>query len=196
MTDGVVHVEPLTAARWDDAVVVFGTRGDPSRCWCQFFRLEPAAWKASAADANRRRLEREAAAGPSPGLLAYLDGVPVGWLALGPRPAYARLASSRALAATVGAELADDGVWAVTCFVVRVGHRGRGIATALLEAAPGFARSRGARVLEGYPVDLDVAGRRSNAELYHGVASTFRACGFEEVGRTSPTRPVMRLPLG
>ena len=75
-------------------------------------------------------------------------------------------------------------------------HRGRGIATALLEAAPGFARSRGARVLEGYPVDLDVAGRRSNAELYHGVASTFRACGFEEAGRTSPTRPVMRLPLG
>jgi GNAT superfamily N-acetyltransferase len=196
MSDGVVHVEPLTAARWDDAVVVFGTRGDAARCWCQYFRLEPAAWKASTADANRRRLEREVAAEPPPGLLAYLDGTPVGWLALGPRPAYARLSSRRALARAPGPALDDGDVWSVTCFVVRVGHRGRGVATELLRAAPAFARSHGARALEGYPVDTEASGRRSNAELYHGVASTFRACGFEEVARTSPTRPVMRLALG
>jgi hypothetical protein len=45
-------------------------------------------------------------------------------------------------------------------------------------------------------VDTEASGRRSNAELYHGVASTFRACGFEEVARTSSARPVMRLALG
>jgi GNAT superfamily N-acetyltransferase len=194
MHDGVVHIEPLTADRWDDAVAVFGTRGDPAGCWCQFFRLEPAEWKTSTPRQNRDRLRRESRSTPPPGLLAYLGGEPVGWLALGPRPGYARLRSSHHLA-QVSRDLADDSVWAVTCFVVRVGHRGQGIATALLEAAPDFARSHGARVLEGHPVDTSQGAKRTNAELYHGVASTFLSCGFTEIGRTSPARPVMRLPL-
>ena len=194
-TDGVVRVEPLTAARWDDAVAVFGTRGDPAGCWCQFFRLDPTAWRASTPEQNRDRLSGQARSSPPPGLLAYLEGEPVGWLALGPRPGYARLRGSRNLARVAGADLEDDGVWAVTCFVVRVGRRGQGIATALLRAAPDVARAHGARVLEGHPVDVSQGGRRSNAELYHGVASTFVACGFEEIGRTSQARPVMRLSL-
>lgn len=195
MNDGVVHIEPLTADRWGDAVAVFGTRGDPARCWCQFFRLEPADWKASAPGQNRNRLLGEARRTPPPGLLAYLGGEPVGWLALGPRPGYARLRSSR-LAQVAGQDLADDRVWAITCFVVRVGRRGHGIATALLEAAPDFARAHGARVLEGHPVDTSQGAKRTSAELYHGVASTFLTCGFTEIGRTSAARPVMRLQLG
>ena len=35
-TDEVVTA-PLTEQGWDDLVAVFGTRGDPSWCWCQFF---------------------------------------------------------------------------------------------------------------------------------------------------------------
>jgi hypothetical protein len=35
----------------------------------------------------------------------------------------------------------------------------------------------------------------AGAELYHGVASTSVAAGFAELGRTGPTRPVLRLAL-
>lgn len=195
MADGVVRVEPLTADRWDDAVAVFGTRGDPSFCWCQFFRLPGASWRQSTRDANRDGLRAQAVEGPPPGLLAYLDDQPVGWLALAPRPAYARLLGSPSLVKVAGADLDDATVWSVTCFVVRVGQRGKGVASALLSAAPDFARAHGASVLEAHPVDVSSAGKKSNAELYHGVASTFVAAGYREIGRTGPTRPVMRLVL-
>jgi GNAT superfamily N-acetyltransferase len=46
----------------------------------------------------------------------------------------------------------DDSVWAVTCFVTRKGFRRRGISRALARATIDFARERGARALEGYPM--------------------------------------------
>ncbi|MBA3606641.1 MAG: hypothetical protein H0W46_11860 [Acidimicrobiia bacterium] len=37
--DGVpaLEVRPLRASDWDDLVALFGVRGDPAWCWCQFF---------------------------------------------------------------------------------------------------------------------------------------------------------------
>jgi GNAT superfamily N-acetyltransferase len=198
VADGVgpqLTVAPLTAERWDGAVGLFGTRGDPASCWCQFFRLTGSQWKASTRSGNRRALAAQAASQPPPGLLAFLHGEPVGWLALAPRTAYARLQANRALAAVSTDDLDNESVWSVTCFVVRVGFRGQGVATELLAAAPDFARRHGATVLEAYPVDVQAARKKSNAELYHGVASSFAAAGYVEVGRTGPTRPVMRLFL-
>ncbi len=58
------------------------------------------------------------------------------------------------------------------------------------------AREQGATVLEGHPVDPAVRGATvSSADLYHGVFSMFVAAGFAEVGRTAPSRPVVRLAL-
>jgi GNAT superfamily N-acetyltransferase len=195
-TDGVVHVEPLTAERWDDAVVVFGTRGDAATCWCQFFRLGGSEWRASSTDEKRWALREQAARPLAPGLVAYLDGKPAGWVAVAPRPEYPRLARSRALVSVAGIQkMADESVWSVTCFVVRVGFRRRGVAAALLQAAIAFARDHGAVLLEGYPVEVAPGARRASSELYHGTAATFAAAGFREVGRTSAARPVMRLEL-
>ena len=47
---------------------------------------------------------------------------------------------------------ADDSVWAVTCLFTRVGFRKRGVSRSLARAAVRFARERGARALEGYPM--------------------------------------------
>jgi GNAT superfamily N-acetyltransferase len=187
---------PLTGDRWEDVVALFGTRGDPSWCWCQFF-LSTGKDSDSAAD-NRAAFRRQVTTSARPpGLLAYAGDEPVGWVQLGPRTAYPRWCESRALAAVSGGDLDDDGVWAVTCFVVKVGRRRAGVGTVLLAAAVDFARDQGARVLEGHPVDVPAraSGKASGAELYHGVASTFAAAGFEEIGRTGPTRPVVRLSL-
>jgi len=153
-----------------------------------WFRLSKPQFVARRGERNRRALKGLVASGQMPGLLAYARGEPVGWCAVEPREAYPRLARSRLLA-PVDAEAA----WSVTCFFVAPSWRGRGVTSALLEAAAEHAQRSGARVLEAYPVDR--AGPASDAALYHGVASTFRRAGFEEVARRSPIRPIMRRAL-
>ncbi len=188
-------VRALTPSRFDDVVDLFGTRGDPSWCWCQFFVTTGGDYTHSADD-NREALRVQAARRRRPGLVAYADGIPVGWVQVGPRPTYPRVCGNRALLRVAGDDIDDPGVWAVTCFVVRVGHRRRGIGTALLAAAVAAAGDAGAHTVEGHPVDVAArGGRASSADLYHGALSTFAAAGFEEVGRTGPGRPVVRLTL-
>ena len=86
-----VQVIPVTVDRWPDLEKVFGTRGDPSRCWCQWFFAGAQVGPKELAAANKDALRGQVAAGPPPGLLAYLGRAPVGWAAVGPRPGYGRL---------------------------------------------------------------------------------------------------------
>jgi GNAT superfamily N-acetyltransferase len=181
-------VRPVTPDRWPDLEALFGPRGACAGCWCMWFRLPRKAFAAGNGEKNRRALRRIVARGDVPGLLAYDGDAPVGWVAVEPREAYPSLERSRTLARVDGAP-----VWSVTCFFVARSRRGTGVARALLRAAVAHARSRGARIVEGYPVDY----RREVADawVYHGAASTFRAAGFEEVARRSPTRPILRKAL-
>lgn len=188
-------------APWDEVRAVFGTRGDPAGCWCQFFKVDAAAWKAPdhAASFERALCKQVDAAraqrSAGPGIVAYLDDQPVGWVAVEPRPAYPLILNGRIIAASAQPDRTDAGVWAITCFVVRVGSRRRGVSTALLRAAIEAAQAGGARAVEAYPVDT--AGRKvSSADLYHGALSTFEAAGFRVTGRPSPTRAVVELQLG
>jgi GNAT superfamily N-acetyltransferase len=59
-------------------------------------------------------------------------------------------------------------VWAVTCFVTRASFRRRGISRALARAAVDFARARGARALEGYPMLTEPGKEITWGELHVG----------------------------
>ena len=190
-------IAPATVERWSDLVTVFGTRGDPSWCWCQFFLTTGNRYRDSA-ERNRADLEAQVReAKVPPGLLAYRNGEPIGWLQLGPRTSYPRVTGQAALAKIVGDRDAEERVWRTTCLVVRVGHRRQGVAGALLAAGVKYAAEHGASVLEGHPVDVSARpGRSAGAVLYHGTLSMFTHAGFVEIGRTTPTRPVMRRHVG
>jgi len=182
-----LRVVAVPEAPWDDVRAVFGTRGDPARCWCQYFKVDAVTWKAQDVAGFERALcdqidDARTSSGAGPGVLAYDGETPVGWAAVEPRPAYRRIVDGD-----------DPAVWAVTCFVVRVGHRRKGVATALLEAAIDQARAGGARVVEGFPT-VATPGT-SSAELYRGPLSVFEAAGFEVVERPSSRRAVVRLAL-
>ena len=89
---------------------------------------------------------------------------------------------------------ADPTVWAVTCFFVRAGYRGRGISRALARAAVDHARDRGARALEGYPMLRRPDGADITwDEIHVGAQSIFSAAGFREVSRPGVRRAVMRI---
>ncbi|NQX30022.1 GNAT family N-acetyltransferase [Microbacteriaceae bacterium VKM Ac-2854] len=189
-----IDVRPADQVDWADVDAVFGTRGDPATCWCQFFKLDNKGFDAAAAPDLKAALHRQIETG-TPGLIAYRDGEPAGWVAVEPRPVYGRLRRTRLVAAGSVDPLDDASVWAVTCFVVPVGHRKQGVSKALLDAAVQFARENGARVVEGYPVDPTVGAKKSSAELYHGVLSVFEAAGFDVAHRPSASRALVRLVL-
>ena len=192
-----ITVVPANEASWEDLEAVFGTSGDPSRCWCQRYKMAPReSWASVGPEELAFRLRQQTDCGhaqsdSTSGLVAYLDGEPVGWCAVEPRTAYARLLTkTRVPWDGRDEDKADGSVWAVTCFVTRKGFRRRGVSYALARAAAEHARRRGARAVEGYPMTTKEA---LASELQPGTVGAFAAAGFTEVGRPSVRRAVMRI---
>jgi GNAT superfamily N-acetyltransferase len=195
-----IRIVPANAASCDDVQAVFGRRGDPSRCYCQRYKMRPGeAWASFPAEERAFRLREQTDCGhpessATSGLLAYLDGEPAGWCAVEPRTAYPRLLLKTRVPWEGRTEDKSDGtVWAVTCFVTRAGFRRRGISRALARAALDFARERGARALEGYPMLTEPGQQPLVGELHVGTRSIFAAAGFAEVARPTVRRVVMRV---
>ena len=180
---------------------MLGTRGDPHSCQCQRYKMQPReSWASVGSEELGFRLRAQTDCGHpgswrTSGLVAYLDGEPVGWCAVEPRTAYPRLLLKTRVPWEGRAEdKADDSVWAVTCFVTRTGFRRRGVSRSLARAAVDFARERGARALEGYPM-LTEPGQAVTlvSELHVGSRSVFAAAGFREISRPTVRRVVMRI---
>lgn len=140
------------------------------------------------ADVRKARMKELVSAGPPPGLIAYYEGQPIGWVALASRTEYPRLRRS-----PVAKPVDERPVWSVVCFVVPSEWRGRGVASALLRSSIDYARSRGATVLEGYPVDKPE--RSEDSWPCDGTKTMFDKACFTEVARRRPERSVVRLTL-
>ncbi len=193
-------IVPANEATWDDLLTVFGTRGDRARCQCSRYKMQPGeSWASVGVEelALRFRSATDCGhpeSGTTSGLVAYLDGEPVGWCAVEPRTAYPRLLSkTRVPWDGRDEDKSDESVWAVTCFVTRAGFRRRGIGRALTLATVDYARQRGARALEAYP--MITAQGALEVELHVGVRSIFTDAGFTEVSRPTVRRVVMRINL-
>lgn len=190
-----LDIVPLTPDRLPDLAMLFGQGGDPKWCWCSFYRVRGVDFRTATAVSNRGVMERATAAtatqGRAPGLIAYREGEPIGWVSVGPRGDYERLQHSKVLA-----PIDDRPAWSIVCFVVARSARGQGVARALLDSAIAYARDHGATLLEAYPADTD--GRRiSAANAYKGTVPMFEDAGFEVVerrqaNRTSAPRPIVR----
>jgi GNAT superfamily N-acetyltransferase len=195
-TDGAITVVPANEASCDDLQAVLGTRGDAARCQCQWFKIRRSEWGSVPVQERAQRLRQQTGCGhpgtrTTSGLVAYLDGEPAGWCAVEPRTAYLRL--GRVPWAGRAEDKTDEGVWAVTCFVTRTGFRRRGVSRTLAAAAVHFARERGARAVEGYPMLTQPGQKMTWGELYVGSRSIFAAAGFTEVSRPTSRRVVMRI---
>jgi GNAT superfamily N-acetyltransferase len=199
MTTDSLRIVPLTPAVLPDLAGLFEQGGDPRWCWCAYFRVRGIDFSKGSKDRHRGILETavadNAAVGRAPGLVAYVGAEAVGWLSIGPREDYERLARSKVLG-----PLDDTPVWSIVCFVVGRRSRGRGVARALLAAGVEYAREHGAAMLEAYPVEIEAGARIPSANAYHGTVSMFAAAGFEVVARRSApgsatSRPIVRLAL-
>lgn len=181
------EARPLTPTTFGDLEELFGRPGGSivRGCWCMYYRRSG---KAPAGGSNRRELLTLTRAGTVAGLVGYMDGVPVGWISLGPREEYAKLRRS-----PIMKPVDETPVWSIVCTFVDRAHRGQGIQRRLLAAAIDYARDRGVRLLEAYPVDKPT--RTHDDFMFFGSRSLYERAGFREVVRRSPTRVVMRRAL-
>jgi GNAT superfamily N-acetyltransferase len=143
-------------------------------CWCMAWRK-----RTGVPAKNKRNMREIVRSDRVPGLLAYEDGVPVGWVSVAPREEYGQLVRSR----DYGPMQPEEGVWSIVCFYVDPRAKKKGVATALLEAAVEHAFTYGAKSLEAYPHE------RGD---YMGIPKAYARLGFEPV-RTAGVRTVMRL---
>jgi GNAT superfamily N-acetyltransferase len=193
-------IVPANQATWADLAAIFGS-ADSRRCNCQRFRSRGWFWD-QATDEQRRAQLRDQTNCDDPearsttGLVAYLKdgGVPVGWVAVEPRAEYPRLLGLPTVwKGRPGEDKQDDGVWSVTCFVVRKGYRRRGITYALAAATVPYAKANGARALEGYAMRTQPGREITWGELHVGAVQVFADAGFTQVSSPSVRRAVMRV---
>jgi len=190
-------VVPAHEASFDDLQAIFGTRGSAARCQCQRYKLAPReSFGSMPVEERADRLRVQTSGGEqgsleTSGLVASLDGDPVGWCAVEPRCNYqGLLRNQRGPWSGRDVDKQDSTVWAITCLLVRVGFRRRGIGRTLIHAAVGFARSGGARAVEAYPMTTSHA---TADELHCGLLSPFIDAGFVEVSRPTKRRAVVRV---
>lgn len=181
-----IQIRPLTKSRWKDLVDLFNRPGGSivRGCWCMYYRKTGSSYRANGSK-NKRALHSLVTRRRVPGLLAYGNGRAVGWVSIAPREEYLRLERS-----IVMKPVDEKPVWSIVCFYVDPRERGKGVTEALLQGAVDYARKKGARLVEAYPVDKR---ERSHPDfMWFGAKGIFDRAGFKEVARRKLTRPVMR----
>jgi GNAT superfamily N-acetyltransferase len=189
-----IAIRPATLARFDDVAIMVGPKNpDSSVCWCLSHRLDAKTNRSLVGRARGDYVKQLCRRRVAPGVLAYEDHDVVGWAAVAPR---SELPFARS---TKIPHIDDQPVWSVWCIRVRPGHRGKGISHALLEGAVAYAQSKGAPVVEGYPVDN--RGKRVDLTMaFVGTCKLFEDAGFVKAADTSSVsggfpRVLMRLEL-
>jgi GNAT superfamily N-acetyltransferase len=173
-------IRPATAQRFDDVAALLGPRNPASPvCWCLTYRLPSKENRELTGPQRAERVRQLCARAVPPGILAYRGDDVVGWCGVAPRAElHAFRPGSRI------PRLDDLAVWSVWCFKVRGGHRGRGVARALLDGAIRHAGDSGAPVLEGYPVDN--RGQKVDTTMaFVGTRSLFEHAGFTKAADTA-----------
>lgn len=180
--------KPLKRNLWTDLEELFGPNGACAGCWCMFWKLPGKVYEETKGYETRQMHKSIVDSGVATGLLAYLHGEVVGWIAVEPRASYPKLAHSRVLK-----PVDDQPVWSVTCFFVAKRFRRTGITVELLKAAIEHVKKQGGKVVEGYP--LDAQRKMPASSIYTGTASAFQQAGFKEVARRIPARPIFRFVI-
>jgi uncharacterized protein YndB with AHSA1/START domain/GNAT superfamily N-acetyltransferase len=156
-----------------------------SSCYCMEKHVAADEWSRRTGADNRRDQEARIRGGAGRGLLAYVDGRPVGWCNAGPRTAMIGLDHLPDLR-THGTER----VGAIVCFVIASRYRRHGVARQLLDSACESLAGQGFAVAEAYPSKQG----GSDASEYRGPLQMYLDAGFTAF-RDTPRWTVVRKAL-
>lgn len=174
------QTHPVTPDRFEDFADVVNPNRRETHCWCLSHRLPAKDIQARGQGSREQAMRSLCRQDRPPGVVTYLDDVPVGWCSIGPRTDIPRLAAS-----TLIRPVDELPVWSIICLVVRSGHRRKGITAQLIEGAVRWAADNGAPAVEVHPVDPP--GRMDTTMAFVGTRSMFEQVGFRVIGTTDAT---------
>jgi GNAT superfamily N-acetyltransferase len=181
----------LTPDLWPELESLFGRNGACGGCWCQAWRIEKGErWADIKGSVARERLHEGVLNDSVYGILAFVEGKPVGWCNFGPRDSFHRLNRARTLKCDDSRE-----VWSIPCFFVARGFRRAGVATALLKHALRALKQQGIKRAEGYPAKPDEAGHYIDTFAWTGTQELFQKAGFTVVGNPEGSKQRVRKTL-
>jgi GNAT superfamily N-acetyltransferase len=181
-----LEFRPLTAELWPDFEGFFGAHGAFGGCWCMWWRLTRREFERGNGEGNRQAMKSIVESGAVPGILAYCQGIPVGWCSVAPRESYGSLERSPILK-----RLDNTPVWSLVCLCVAKDSRGQGVAAGLIRAAVEYVRSQGGKVVEAYPTQPQ-GDQLTPSSSYMGLPAMFERAGFVECARPSRSKVIMR----
>ena len=154
MANPELQTRELTPELWPALEQLFGPNGACGGCWCMYWRIPKGErYQDVQGPQAKRRFKALVESGEAKGVLAFVEGVPVGWATFGPRRSFPRLDRAPSLKCDDA-----DAVASVPCFFIHKDWRGQGVATALLSAVEAALRREGHRTLEAYPVKPPAGG--------------------------------------
>ncbi len=181
-----VKCESLTPKNWKLFEALMGEKGGCGGCWCMSFRLPRKEFEEKKYDGTKQAMKEIVESNAPVGLIATIEGDPIGWVALAPREAYWRIEHSRSLK-----RIDEKPVWSITCFFVKKELRRAGVADALIRGAIAFAETNGITTLEAYPA-IPYAKKIPDPFLWTGPLSVFERNGFTVVQRNGKSRAIVR----
>src|SRR5262245_57982285 len=141
-----IDIRPLDAARLQDYLhffdhTAFVDNPEWSRCYCfyPYCDLKSREWERRTGEENRTAVSEFISTGRAQGYLAYDGGKAVGWCNAAPYGSFRILDEHP--------EFNTHDAGAIVCFIVCPTHRGKGVATALLDAACEGLKGRGMRAV-------------------------------------------------
>lgn len=182
-------LNPLAPANWEQFETLMGEKGGCGGCWCMVFRLPAKEFNENKFDGNKDLMKKLVGEGKPTGLIAMLNHVPVGWIALAPREDYTKIENSRSFK-----RIDDQAVWSITCFFIKKEYRRKGLSKRLIAEAVAYARKRKIKVLEAYPA-IPYDDKVPAPFLWVGVLSAFTENGFSIVQQNGKSRAMVRLEL-
>ena len=171
--------------------------GGARKCCCQALKVPGWIWRDTTQEERDAALVEQTGcgtSGPTSGLIGYVDGEPAGWVAVEPRINYPRIWARQKSWMRMDPDL--EGVWSVTCFVVRKGFRRQGLMYELAAATVEYGKQVGARVLEGYPTEPPPGKTVIWDEASVGLVQVFLDAGYEIEASPTVRRRVVRHLLG
>jgi GNAT superfamily N-acetyltransferase len=179
-----VEVRELTPKLLDDYLQFFDKDAftdfpDWSGCYCGFYDTPGDSWDstAKAGPAHRAARAGRIRSGKAHGLLAVADGRVVGWCNAQPRTSFLNMRRY-----STAIDNPAEPVGSIMCFLVAPGQRGKGVGSALLNAACDKFRREKLRVAEGYPTTNPVKRAWETPwaeENYKGSLNMYFKAGFK-----------------
>jgi hypothetical protein len=175
-----IQVKPVTKSTWKDFEALFESKGAPKYCWCMAWRMNKEELKQNNSPARKKLIKKRVNAETPIGLLGYVNKEPIAWCSIAPRDTYERL----------GGDENIEKVWSIACFFIKKEFRDQGLVGELIVAAKKYAKKKGAKFLEAYPVDPSSPSYR-----FMGFVKTFEKAGFSFVKKAGTRRHIMTLKL-